>query len=384
MATQLARAQPVSPATARTMPIQGVDGSVAAFLGIAAQGPFVSVAVESLDQFEAFFGDSASIAGAPSFLWHAVRGFFDNGGRCVHVTRLRTVQPDRGEVDEGALAQALEALRANQEAALLCAPGVRLTQGHERLCEMLLRHCEAQGWRFALLDTPADTDPMQARALRDRLQSDHGALYYPWIAVRAPAGSETTQDQNATVLVPPAGHLAGLYADSDDQPGTHKAPANLPLAGALSLERPIADGDYGALAPLAINCLRMPPRGRGVWVWGARALSDDVALSHVAVRRYMLYLQKSLERGLQWAVVEAGREPLWAEVGEAVSDFLYREWRTGALMGATAEEAFFVRCDRSTMTQADIDAGPAVLQIGVALVAPSRFVTLRIAPQTQA
>jgi len=392
MATRLASMAPAAHVAPQPRPIEGVDGSAAAFLGIARQGPFASVAVESLAQFEAFFGGGTALSGTgvpgvpgvygvPNYLWHAVQGFFDNGGRRVHVTRLRTLDPDGIQVDESPLARALDALQADQEPALLCAPGVRLAQGHERLCHLLLRHCEARGWRFALLDTPANLEPEQAHALRERLSSDHGALYYPWIAVRCAAGS---RDEGGTLLVPPSGHLAGLYADSDDQPGTHKAPANLPLAGALSLERPIADDDYGALALRAVNCLRSPPGGRGVWVWGARTLGTQTESSYVAVRRYMQHLQKSLERGLDWARFQPNGERLWSEITQAVSDFLFREWRLGALMGATAEEAFFVRCDRGAVTYADLEAGRAVLQIGVALVSPAKFVQLRLALQAQA
>jgi phage tail sheath protein FI len=382
MTMQIAGTAQGAPAIARAQPIQGVDGSVAAFLGVARQGPYVSVAVQSLVQFEAYFGEGASAEGwpAPNYLWHAVKGFFDNGGGTVHVTRLRTVDRDGIEVDERALAQALDALQGDQEAALLCAPGVRLVQGHERLCQMLLRHCEAQRWRFALLDTPSGLAPVQACALRERLRSGHGALYYPWIAVRSAVSSNANDD---TVLVPPSGHLAGLYADSDDQPGTHKAPANLPLSGALTLERPIGDGEYGALAPLAINCLRSQPGGRNVWVWGARTLSDDSESSFVAVRRYMLYLQKSIEHGLQWVHLQPTGERLWDEIAQAVSDFLYREWRSGALMGSSAQDAFFVRCERSSLPRADLEAGRSVVQIGVALVEPGQFVHLRLALQAQ-
>ena len=271
-------------------PIRGLAGSTAAFLGVARAGPFAAAPVESLRQFEAGYGDAADSArdgaGAPNYLWHAVKGFFDNGGGRVYVTRL---QGDASEVDERALAEALRGLEANEEVSLLCAPGVRLAQGHAQLCNLLLRHCERTSGRFALLDTPPGAAPDAARALRGHLQSDRGALYYPWIAVQvaAPIGAADA----AGIVVPPSGHLAGLYADSDDQPGIHKAPANLPIAGALGLERPVGDADYGRLAPLGVNCLRSPPGRRGAWVWGARTLGTDSGWNYVAVCRYLLYLR---------------------------------------------------------------------------------------------
>jgi phage tail sheath protein FI len=362
-----------APAALAPLAIEGVEGGTAAFLGFARQGPSVSVCARSLPQYEAFFG--ARRDDAPDYLWYAVKGFFDNGGRAVHVTRVRTLDADAACADEHALAQALDALAANRDAALLCAPGVRLAQGHERLCRMLLAHCEALGWRFALLDTPAGATPDAARALRDSLRSEHGALYYPWIEVPGADGR---------TLVPPSGHLAGLYADSDDQPGTHKAPANLPVAGALALERPIGDDDYGALAPHSVNCLRSPPNRRGVWVWGARTLGEDRQSNFVAVRRYLLYLQRSIERGLDWVRFRPNGEPLWDEIACAVSDFLHREWRRGALMGASAQEAYFVRCDRGSLPQAGLDTAGAVVQLGVALVEPSHYVQLRLVLQAQA
>ena len=361
------------------VPIRGLAGSTAAFLGVARAGPFAAAPVESLPQFEAGYGDAAGLARAdganlPNFLWHAVKGFFDNGGRRVYVTRLKATQRDPTQVDQHALAQALQGLEANEEVSLLCAPGVGLAQGHAPLCDLLLRHCERTSGRFALLDTPARVTPDEARALRRCLQSDRGALYYPWIAVEAAAPAAAGAGDAAGIAVPPSGHLAGLYADSDDQPGIHKAPANLPIAGALGLERPIGDGDYGELAPLGVNCLRSPPGRRGAWVWGARTLGAGSAWNYVAVCRYLLYLRKALEHGLQWVTAQPGSRRLWEDVTALVSEFLYREWRMGALMGATSAEAYAVQCHPGVTNQGNAAALRATLAVGVALVQPAEFV----------
>ncbi|HEY7758607.1 MAG TPA: phage tail sheath subtilisin-like domain-containing protein [Burkholderiales bacterium] len=349
-------------------PIRGLAGSTAAFLAVARAGPFAAAPVESLRQFEAGYGDAADIGRngvrVPNYLWHAVKGFFDNGGRRVYVTRL---QGDAAEVDERALAEALRGLDVNDEVSLLCAPGVRLAQGHAQMCSLLLRHCERTSGRFALLDTPPGAAPDAARALRGHLQSDRGALYYPWITVQAavPAGAGDADG----IVVPPSGHLAGLYADSDDQPGIHKAPANLPIAGALGLEQPIGDADYGQLAPLGVNCLRTPPGRRGAWVWGARTLSADSGWNYVAVCRYLLYLRKALEHGLRWVAAQPDSGRLWEDVTALVSEFLYREWRMGALMGAAPGEAYAVQCQPGAPHR-----GRATLAVGVALVEPADFV----------
>ena len=359
------------------MPIRGLAGSTAAFLGVARTGPLGAAPVESLREFEAGYGDAADIArngssSAPNFLWHAVRGFFDNGGRRVYVTRLQGTQRDPTEVEQHALVEALHGLESNEEVSLLCAPGVRLAQGHAQLSELLLQHCERASGRFALLDTPPGAAPDAARALRRQLRSDRGALYDPGISVQAlapaPAGDI------ARIAVPPSGHLAGLYADSDDQPGIHKAPANLPIAGALGLERPIDDGDYGDLAPLGVNCLRSPPGRRGAWVWGARTLGADSDWNYVAVCRYLLYLRKALEHGLRWVTDQPGSGRLWEDVTALVWEFLYREWRMGALMGATPGEAYAVQCRPGAQSQAEAVASRATLAVGVALVQPADFV----------
>lgn len=361
--------------------ITGADGSVAAFLGVAATGPIgVGAPLSNLAEFEAAYGDGHSLAPkrpdpAPNYLWHAAQGFFDNGGRRLIVVRIQSTSDP--QVDEGAVGNALTELGANQEVSLVCAPGLGLEQGHRQLCGMLLLHCDAAPGRFALLDTPRNASSKAAVSLRGALRSDNGALYYPWIAVQAPQVSPH-EERRETILVPPSGHLAGLYADNDDQPGTHKAPANLPLAGALALERSIGDGDYAELAPASVNCLRSPPGRVGVWVWGARTLSAELDWNYVAVRRYTLYLERSLHRGLTRTRSEANDERLWARTSAVVSDFLFREWRMGALMGGKPDEAFRVRCDRSTMTQADIDAGRMVVLVGIALLQPSEFLFLRV------
>lgn len=135
------------------------------------------------------------------------------------------------------------------------------------------------------------------------------------------------------------------------------------------------------LNPRGVNVIRAFP-GRGIRVWGARTLSSDPLWKYVNVRRLFIFLEESIDEGTQWVVFEPNDIPLWARVRQTIVQFLTGVWRTGALAGATPEEAFFVKCDRTTMTQDDIDNGRLICVIGVAPVKPAEFVIFRIAQWT--
>ncbi len=193
------------------------------------------------------------------------------------------------------------------------------------------------------------------------------------------AGSSPKQP--ATLNLPPSGFLCGIYAATDMAQSVNKAPANEVLVGALGLEQALTKAQQEVLNPEGINCLRFF-EGRGNRVWGARTISSDPEWKYLSVRRYFNYLEGSIDRGLQWVVFEPNGEALWANVRRTVEDFLFNEWRNGTLMGTRPAEAFFVRCDRSTMTQADLDNGRLVCLIGVAPIRPAEFVIFRIGQWT--
>jgi phage tail sheath protein FI len=175
----------------------------------------------------------------------------------------------------------------------------------------------------------------------------------------------------------PSGFVTGICARTDVQHGVFKAPANEVVLGAIGFETLLNKAQQDVLNPQGINCFRFF-EGRGYRLWGARTISSDPEWKYFSVRRYFAYLEHSIDRGTQWAVFENNNEPLWANIRRTVEDFLLNEWRNGALMGASPEEAFFVRCDRSTMTQNDLDNGRLVCLIGVAPVKPAEFVIFRI------
>jgi phage tail sheath protein FI len=181
--------------------------------------------------------------------------------------------------------------------------------------------------------------------------------------------------------VPPSGFMAGIYARSDVEIGVHKAPANEVVRGAIGLEVLINKAQQDVLNPLGINCIRFF-EGRGIRVWGARTVSSDPEWKYLNIRRYFVYLEASIDRSTQWAVFEPNGEQLWANVRRTVESFLENEWRSGRLAGTKVEEAFFVRCDRSTMTQNDLDNGRMICLIGVAPLYPAEFVIFRIGQWT--
>jgi len=177
--------------------------------------------------------------------------------------------------------------------------------------------------------------------------------------------------------------VAGIYARTDNQRGVHKAPANEPVRGIVGLSLSTTRREEELLNPVGINGIRQFP-GRGILVWGARTLATDPEFRYVNVRRLFIYLEESIRRGTEWAVFEQNGPPLWGRVVLAVSSFLYTLWCDGALMGTKPDEAFFVKCDRTTMTQDDLDAGRLICLIGVAPVKPAEFVIFRIGQKTGA
>ena len=247
--------------------------------------------------------------------------------------------------------------------------------------QKLIGSAEARrAYRIAVLDTPPNLELDAVRALKGKIDSKYAALYYPWIMTANPVAS-TDPTKPSLIALPPSGFVAGIYARSDVQRGVFKAPANETVTGALALQKDVRFGEQEVLNPLGVNCIRALPN-RGIRVWGARTLSSDPEWKYVNIRRYFLYLEASIDRGSQWAVFEPNGELLWANVRTTISDFLYNEWLGGALLGATPKEAFFVRCDRSTMSQNDLDNGRLVCLIGVAAIKPAEFVIFRIGQKT--
>jgi len=240
----------------------------------------------------------------------------------------------------------------------------------------LLDHCEQMRDRFAVLDAQRGLTVQEVLAFREPLDSTYAALYHPWVRLRDPV---TGQD----IAVPPSGHVAGLYAATDVDRGVHKAPANVVIRGEVTaLDDDINEREQDLLNPVGINALRAFPF-RGLRVWGARTLSSIPEWRYINVRRLFIFIESSIRQGTQWVVFEPNGEQLWALVVQAVTNFLDTVWRTGALQGIRQEEAFYVHCDRTTMTQDDIDNGRLVVEIAIAPMRPAEFVIFRFRQKTR-
>jgi phage tail sheath protein FI len=376
--------------------IQGLPTSTAGFVGPTHSGPLVlaSAPLTGLAEFEQRYGGPQLVqfedaSPMPNFMWHAARAFFENGGTRLYVSRVfapgarsnsdgrHPTAADYAGIFDSATNRktALMAFEDVDEISAVAAPGV--TFGFEdnsadarSILNLLIAHVEQMRYRIAVLDSGDGQGPDAVQAFRANFNSRYAALYYPWVTVHDPS-------TGASLNLPPSGFITGIYARTDLTRGVSKSPANEVINLAIGLETILDDTQQRILNPLGINTLRFFP-GRGYLVWGARTISSDSEWKYVAIRRYLAYLEHSIDNGTQWVVFEPSGEPLWANVRQTISVFLSNEWRNGALIGSKPDEAYFVKCDRSTMTQNDIDNGRLIVLIGVAALRPAEFVIFRI------
>lgn len=279
----------------------------------------------------------------------------------------------------------LAMLAAIEDISIVAAPGYSSLSekiDREGIQDALITHAEARrAYRIAVLDTPPAQTPTTALAIKSRIDSTYAALYHPWVFSANPLAKPGNESIPREILLPPSGFVCGIYARNDNSKGVSKSPGNEIVRGTLRFETDISFAEQELLNPRGVNCLRFFP-GRGNRLWGARTTSSDPEWKYVGVRRYFLYLEHSIDRSTQWAVFENNGPQLWSNVRESVSSFLYNEWVSGALLGANPDEAFFVRCDRTTMTQNDLDNGRLICLIGVAALKPAEFVVFRIGQKT--
>ncbi|HWA89505.1 MAG TPA: phage tail sheath family protein [Rhizomicrobium sp.] len=237
----------------------------------------------------------------------------------------------------------------------------------------IVTHCENMRYRFAVVDcdkTVSDPNP------RSQFNTDtnYAAYYYPWIWISDPA-------TGARKLVPPGGYALGVYARTDSERGVFKAPANEIVRGALDVQVDVNDNTQDTLNPRGVNVIRQFP-GRGIRIWGARTMTSNALWKYVSVRRLFIFLERSIFEGTQWVVFEPNDPRLWARVTDTIRLFLRAQWRLGALYGRTEEQAFFITCNETTMSQDDILNGRLICEIGIAPVRPAEFVVFRIFQNT--
>ena len=274
----------------------------------------------------------------------------------------------------------LKAFEDIEDISIVAAPGSTFGYNNgyrkqaETITNLLISHAERMRYRIAVLDSGNDLNIADVRAMRSKIDSKYAAFYYPWIRVLDPVTQQETS-------LPPSGFVAGIYARNDTERAVYKAPANEVVRLAIGFEKTLNKAQQEVLNPEGINCFRFF-EGRGMRLWGARTTSSDPEWKYVNLRRYFAYLERSIDRGTQWAVFEPNGDALWANVRYTIQDFLFNEWVSGALLGEKPEKAYFVRCDRSTMTQNDLDNGRLICLVGVAVVKPAEFVIFRIGQWT--
>ena len=349
--------------------IEGVPTSTAAFIGPTRTTPPATDStghqpLRSFLDFEQQYGGLDDLQTAQgsvcNYVAHAARVFFDNGGQRLYIGHVAA------DAAAEEYAAALQALPEAAGISVIAAPGYSARAAAAEIQQALIEHVgQPERFRFAVLDARPAATIDEVLAARSGINSSYAAMYYPWV---------TTQN---SVQLPPSGFVCGILARVDTARGVWRAPANETVTGAVDLQAAIDTHGQERLSAQGINSIRSFP-SRGILLWGARTTSEDPLWKYVNVRRYFIYLEQSIYAGLQWVVFEPNGEPLWAGVQQTITNFLLNNWRSGALMGTKPEEAFYVRCDRSTMTQNDIDNGRLIAEIGVAPVRPAEFVIIRI------
>lgn len=367
----------IAPEEGRDRPRGEFKTGVPIFLGYAApitpSGMPVALQTPKLVAHPSEFEPQFGLPLPDSYLADAVRGFFVNGGRQCYVIALDPAAPTR----IAALQQGLAAVSKGSAADIVAAPDImRLTASAESptmeeilaLQNVLLEHCDRMGNRFAILDgVPAS--PQAVINQRQGLEGINGALYYPWVKV-VPANPSLRSQ-----FVPPCGHLAGIYARTDEKSGVHKVPANEQLTGVLDLMINLRDAQQNELNPHNINCLRSFP-GRGIRVWGARSLSREAQWSFINLRRLFLTASRWLDYHLAGLKADPANAQVSARVVRELTTYFGLLLQAGALKGTTPKEAFYIKCDETTNPPAVRDAGQIVAEVGLALNAPSDFVVM--------
>jgi uncharacterized protein len=378
--------------------IGAVGTSTAAFVGVAPKTDApVNEPIEIFNwtQFtNAFVQQGDTEHSTP--LVRAVFGFFRNGGSHAFVVN---VGQNGALTGTGGRKAGLDVLEAIEGISIVAAPGFYDIIAHEAL----LSFAERSRRCVAICDTapeitnitaltkvPVITDsPKPAKppeggddkpagraavpdpAYRPR-ESEYGVVYWPWIKVVDPViGGQP-------MSTPPSGHMAGVWARTDADPGVHKAPANAAILGAVGLEVAITRAEQDVLNPRGINCIRNFG-SEGIRVWGARTLAAESSeWRYLNVRRLCISIEQAIENGTKWMVFEPNDYSLWRSIRRDVGAFLTRVWRDGALLGRTPQEAFFVQCDEETNPPDVRDAGMVVANIGLAVVKPAEFVVFKL------
>ncbi len=374
---ELTPAMPVSPTT-----------GVPAILGFAGDGP------ANQPRLLHHWTDLAQVSPGGEFTSYqsgAIRGFFKNGGReCYEVNLDGTIDPVE------ALDQGLASIAAIDDIDLVCMPDIMMTYAEpderfppvrirlrfslleiQQMQQRLLTFCGSDavnggmGMRFAILDSLPGATPREVTEQCSALFGPNGALYYPWIGVIA-------SQYGGVDMVPPCGHIAGVYARTDEQIGVYAAPANKSLNDAVALVTELTNAQQGPLNNDGINCLRSFP-SRGILVWGARCVAAARGeLDYVNQRRLMITFARWLSMNMNLFVFEPNERALWGRIERELVAYLELWFIRGALAGEVAEQAFYVKCDAQTNPPSVRAQGKVVAEVGLAPAFPAEFVVVKI------
>ncbi len=314
-------------------------------------------------QFDQYF---SSLPESKGYLGDAVKGFFENGGRLCYVIALANNTLD-------ALQQGLEASEVLENTDLVCVPDIMQSSDDGKIFDMqkaVLEHCDRMGDRFAILDALNDIEKLDEQ--RQALKSHNGALYAPWLKI------ENLTNPSNPKSIPPCGHIAGIYASSDNAVGIHGAPANIELEGILDLSFSLTPTQQQQLNPQnepGINCIRSL-RGRGMRVWGVRTLSSLPEWQYVNVRRLFLTFKRWVNQNLADTIFEPNAFPVWVRLERELSIYCESLWQQGAIQGAVPQEAFYVKCDAETNPPENREVGKVIAEVGLAPTIPGEFIQL--------
>jgi len=380
--------------------IQAVGTSTGAFIG---QAPDASAHLNQafpINNWSQFIKEFVPADGGVSTpLSHAVAGFYQNGGQRCYIVNIPAGDAIAGM--DRPQRTGLKLLQEIDEISILACPGYSDAASYEAM----LSYAENSGNCVAILDPPLNVpdidllkvvgtasaptkpakkdldspggtavSPAPPTGLRPRVSANgSGTLYFPSIVV-----ADALSAKGDLVEVPPSGHIAGIWARTDGERGCHKAPANMSVRGALNLTYRVTNEEQAELNSSGINVIRFFSRD-GTLVWGARTLAEEASeWRYLNVRRLINMIKESIRRSTRWVVFEPNAVPTWKSIRFQVEQFLQLVWRDGALVGASPEEAFFVKCDAETNPPEVVDAGQLVVLIGVAPVKPAEFIIFRI------
>lgn len=348
-----------------------------------------------------------------SFLRYAVRGFFENGGECCVIVPIPETGSSVKALGEPFLDSGL--MEDIENIDLVCIPdlmmkgiwnssesGIKSQQQVLEVQQQVLEHCRKMGDRFAILDifhVKDEVDIDKVIGDRFKISGSEGAIYFPWVYVQQLTITMPIKDLSLSqsdklhksielltirangremCLVPPCGHVAGVYARTDAKIGVFKAPANEIVEGVLNIGVSLTQIEQGKLNDAGINCFRSS-RSRGIRIWGARTLSvHEQHDQYITTRRLFLTFVRWIEENMSDVVFETNDSSLWRRIKHRLEGYCYELFQKGALKGQSPDEAYYVKCDRELNDIELREMGKVISEVGLASVVPSEFIVVRI------